>query len=96
LILDGITGLTIKGRSVEELCEAMMVLMDQPARSKMRQMARTFAETNRVDEPFTAILDSEAHRRRVQERESGPHNPLQLSLLDVIFEDTLYDGTIPA
>jgi glycosyltransferase involved in cell wall biosynthesis len=95
LMLDGVTGLAVKGRSVEELCDAMTVLMDEPTRSKMGQMARKFAEANRVDEPFTAILDSEEHRRRVQEREAaGPHNPLQLSLLDVILEDALLDGTI--
>ena len=97
LMLDGITGLTIKGRSAEELCEAMMVLMDQPTRCKMGQIARTFAEANRVDEPFTAILDSDAHRRRAQERENAAaHNPLQLSLLDVIFEDAVYGRTILA
>jgi glycosyltransferase involved in cell wall biosynthesis len=97
LMLDGVTGLTVKGRNVEELCDAMIVLMDEPTRSKMGQMARKFAEANRVDEPFTAILDSEEHRRRVQEREkTGPHNPLQLSLLDVIFEDAMLDGTILA
>ncbi|HSU88598.1 MAG TPA: glycosyltransferase, partial [Terriglobia bacterium] len=97
LMLEGITGLTIKGQSVQELCETMVALMDQPTRCKMGQMARTFAEANRVDEPFTAILDSEAHRRRVKERENAaPQNPLQLNLLDVVFEDALYDGTIPA
>ena len=97
LMLDGLTGLTVKGRNVQELCEAMLVLMDEPARRKMGQMARTFAEANRVDEPFTAILDSDEHRRRVHERENAaPHNPLQLSLLDVIFDDALYDGVIPA
>jgi glycosyltransferase involved in cell wall biosynthesis len=97
LMLDGLTGLKVKGRSVDELCEAMLVLMDEETRSKMGQMARTFAETNRIDEPFTAILDSDSHRRRVQERENAaPHNPLQLSLLDVILDDALYDGAIPA
>jgi glycosyltransferase involved in cell wall biosynthesis len=96
LMLDGITGLKIRGRNVEELREAMAVLMDEPARRKMGEMARAFAEINRVDEPFTAILDSDEHRRRLQEREDNPHqSPLQLSLLDVIPE-ALYDGAIPA
>ena len=75
----------------------MRSLMDEPARRKMGEMARAFAEINRVDEPFTAILDSDEHRRRLQERENaGQHNPLQLSLLDVIPEELLYDGAIPA
>lgn len=96
LMLDGVTGLKIKGRNVEELREAMVILMDHPARRKMGEMARAFAEINRVDEPFTAILDSDEHRRRLQEREDNPHqSPLQLSLLDVITE-ALYDGAIPA
>jgi glycosyltransferase involved in cell wall biosynthesis len=95
LMLDGVTGLKVKGRNVEELCETMRILMDEPTRRKMGEMARTFAEINRVDEPFTAILDSDEHRRRVQERESAAQqNPLQLSLLDVISEE-LYDGAIP-
>jgi hypothetical protein len=94
---DGVTGLTVKGRNVHELCEAMLNLMDEPTRRRMGQMARKFAEVNRVDEPFTAILDSDALRRRVQEREQHePCDPLQLSLLEVIFEDALYDGILPA
>jgi len=97
LMLDGVTGLKIKGRNVEELCDAMRVLMDEPTRVRMGQMARTFAEANRVDEPFTAILDSDAYRRRLQERENtGRHDPLQLSLLDLELETALYDGAIPA
>jgi glycosyltransferase involved in cell wall biosynthesis len=97
LMLDGVTGLKINGRDAHELCEAMLIFMDESTRSRMGQMARKFAEVNRVDEPFTAILDSEAHRRRVQEREDGVrNNPLQLSLLDVILDEALYDGAIPA
>jgi glycosyltransferase involved in cell wall biosynthesis len=96
LMLDGVTGLKVKGRNVEELCETMRILMDEPTRRKMGEMARTFAEINRVDEPFTAILDSNEHRRRLQEREkAAKENPLQLSLLDVLPEE-LYDGAIPA
>jgi glycosyltransferase involved in cell wall biosynthesis len=97
LMVDGVTGLKVQGRSVDELCETMRVLMDEPTRRKMGEMARTFAEINRNDEPFTAILDSDEHRRRVQEREDvAQRNPLQLSLLSVIPEEMLYDGAIPA
>src|SRR5215813_5968338 len=93
LMLDGITGLKIKGRTPEELCEVMRTLLDEPTRTTMGKMARTFAETNRIDEPFMAILDSEELRRRLQERENtGQHDPLQLSLLDLELETALYDG----
>jgi glycosyltransferase involved in cell wall biosynthesis len=80
LMIDGITGFKVQGRDVVGLCEAMMKLMDPSTRSRMGQMARTFAETNRVDEPFTAILDSEAYRRRLQERsDSAATDPLRLT-----------------
>ena len=51
--------------------EAMLTLMDEPTRIKMGQMARTFAEANRVDKPFTAILDSDEYRSRIQERKNA-------------------------
>jgi len=96
LMLDGITGLKIKG-NVQELFDAMRTLMDEPTRIRMGQMARAFAEANRVAEPFTAILDSDAHRRRVEERKStAQHDPLQLTQLDLELEIALYDGAIPA
>jgi len=77
LMLDGITGLTVKGRNAEELCEAMLTLMDNPTRLRMGEMARSFAEVNRVDEPFMAILDSDAYRRRLKEQSNAPtRNPL--------------------
>jgi len=66
LMLDGITGFKVKGRDAQGLYEAMMRLMDGPIRFQMGRMARAFAEANRVDEPFTAILDSETYRRRLQ------------------------------
>src|SRR5262249_37188011 len=50
LMLGGVTGLKIRGRSVEELCNAMLVLMDKPTRLKIGMMARNFSEANRVDE----------------------------------------------
>jgi hypothetical protein len=60
-------------------------------------MARTFVEANRVEEPFTAILDSDAHRRRLQERKNtAHHDPLQLTLLDLELETAFYDGAITA
>jgi glycosyltransferase involved in cell wall biosynthesis len=84
LILDGVTGMKIRGRNAQELCEAMLRLVDEPTRSNMGKMARTFAVANRVDEPFSAILDSEAHRRRIEERKSAAQrDPLQPSLLEL-------------
>src|SRR5499433_595528 len=97
IMLDGVTGLKVKGRNVQELCDAMVTLMNPQTRAKMGEMARAFAEINRVDEPFTAILDSDEHRRRLEEREKAEQrNPLQLSLIDVLPEEVLYDGAIPA
>ena len=103
LMLDGLTGLKMKGRGVQELHDAMVTLMDEPTRSRMGQLARTFAEANRVDEPFTAILDSEKHRRRLQaQKGEESHDPLQmtsqsfdLSVLDREFEAAL-DGALLA
>jgi glycosyltransferase involved in cell wall biosynthesis len=97
LMLDGITGLKIKGRNVQELFDAMRTLMDEPTRVRMGQMARAFTEANRVDEPFTAILDSDTHRQRVEERKcTAQHDPLQLTHLDLELETASYDGAIPA
>jgi glycosyltransferase involved in cell wall biosynthesis len=96
LMLEGLTGLKVKGRDVQGLYDAMVSLMDEPTRVRMGRMARTFAEANRVEEPFTAILDSEAHRRRLRENAMS-HNALQLtnemldlSELNLEFEDALH------
>jgi glycosyltransferase involved in cell wall biosynthesis len=99
LMLDGVTGLKIKGRNVQELSDAMLALMDEPTRLKMGQMARSFSEANRVDEPFMAILDSDAYRLRLkEEKDPTLHNPLQLtlSLQDAVLEEELYTGAISA
>ena len=34
----------------------------------MGRAARAYAEANRVDEPFTAVLDSEAYRRQLRKK----------------------------
>jgi glycosyltransferase involved in cell wall biosynthesis len=79
LMVDGITGFKIQGRDIQGLYDAMVTLMDAPTRVRMGQMARSFAEINKVEEPFTAILDSEAYRRRLDERHSAAtQDPLQL------------------
>jgi glycosyltransferase involved in cell wall biosynthesis len=101
LMLDGVTGYKIKGRDVEGLHSAMLALMDEPTRTRMGQMARTFSEINRVEEPFSAILDSEAYRRRQQERKNAADkDPLQLAnefevpVVNLELEDVLRDGAI--
>jgi glycosyltransferase involved in cell wall biosynthesis len=97
LMLDGLTGLKIKGRQVQELCEAMRTLVDEPTRSRMGKMARIFAETNRVDEPFTAILDSDAYRRHLQQqKDAAQHDPLQLNRLDLEIADMFHDEALTA
>lgn len=97
LMLDGVTGLKIKGRNVQELHDAMLTMMDGPARCSMGEMARRFAEANRVDEPFTAILDSEAYRARLAQQENPEfNNPLQLklSLPEMLADEPLYEEAI--
>src|SRR5262249_2986911 len=74
LMIDGLTGFKVRGRDVQGLYEAMLKLMDGPARSQMGLMARSFAEANRVEEPFTAILDSDAYRRRLLEQKNKTPN----------------------
>lgn len=66
LMLDGVTGLMVRGNDVRSLKDAMLRLMEPDGRAAMGRAARTFAEANRVDEPFTAVLDSEAYRRQLR------------------------------
>jgi glycosyltransferase involved in cell wall biosynthesis len=96
LMLEGITGLKVKGRSVQELRAAMQTLMNESARAEMGQMASRFAEANRVDEPFTAILDSEAYRQQLQaKKEATQHRPLELMFVELVPSET-YDGAVSA
>ncbi len=67
LMEDGVTGFTVAGRNVDALHDAMVALMDPATRARMGANARAFVEANRVDEPFTAILDSAAYRRQLQQ-----------------------------
>ena len=64
LMVDGVTGFKVAGRDAASLCEAMTKLMDGPTRGRMGRSAREFVEENRVDEPFSAILDAEEYRQR--------------------------------
>ncbi len=66
LMRDGVTGVMVRGHVVRSLQYAMLQLMDTPTRNRMSGAAREFAEANRVDNPFTAVLDSETHRRQLR------------------------------
>lgn len=71
LMRDGLTGLKVAGRDVHALHDAMARLLDPELRARMGRDARAFAVANRVDAPFTAILDADAYRRRIaQERQT--------------------------
>ncbi|MCY3002085.1 MAG: glycosyltransferase [Planctomycetota bacterium] len=64
LMLDGVTGFKVRGRDVEGLAGAMRRLCNPGLRLRMGLAARRYVEDNRIDEPFTAILDSAAYRAR--------------------------------
>lgn len=72
LMIDGVSGFKINGHDAAALHDAMVTLTDEPTRREMGRMARAFAEANRVDEPFTAILDSTAYRRILELAASAP------------------------
>ncbi len=67
LMIDGLTGFKVPGRDINRLIEAMTKLMHDSTRRRMGLEARRFAEANRVDDPFTAILDSQSYRRRAKQ-----------------------------
>ena len=68
LMQHGVTGLMVRGNDVRSLHDAMLQLMSPTMRLQLGRAARAFAEANRVDEPFTAVLDSEAYRHQLHKR----------------------------
>ena len=62
LMEDGRTGIVVSGHDPTDLAQAMIRLLDPKVRRSMGVAARLFAERNRVDEPFTAILDAAGYR----------------------------------
>ncbi len=68
LMLDGATGIIVRGSDVRSLQDAMLRMMEPDGRAEMGRAARAYAEANRVDEPFTAVLDSEAYRRQLRKK----------------------------
>jgi hypothetical protein len=77
-MIDGETGVKIPGRDVKALHRAMEQLMDPLTRTRMSHDARVFAERNRVDEPFTAILDAAAYRRRLHADDTSASVTVQI------------------
>lgn len=68
LMQHDVTGLMVRGNDVRSLHDALLQLMSPTTRQQLGRNARAFAEANRVDEPFTAVLDSEAYRRQLRKR----------------------------
>ena len=66
LMVDGVTGIKVRGREEDDLLEAMRKLMDPAVRARMSASARAYTVEGKIDEPFSAILDSDAYRRRVK------------------------------
>jgi len=66
LVLDEVTGYVVRGRDVDALHAAMCQLLDDTVRRGMGRRARDFALQGVLDEPFSAILDSQRYRRRVK------------------------------
>ena len=76
LMVDGETGIMVRGRDTAALAAAMRTLMDPATRLRMGTAARAFVERNHLEEPFSAILDSEAYRARVKKHKK------ELALVD--------------
>jgi len=79
LMVDGVTGLKVSGHDTDELRDAMIALMAPELRLRLGRQARTFAEEHRVEEPFTAIFDAEAYRRRIRKGDEPDDTALRKS-----------------
>ena len=75
LMHDGVSGMVVRGHDGRVLQSAMLRLMDGSLRIEMGRAARAYAEVNRVDEPFTAVLDSEAYRRQLRKKKRAAARP---------------------
>jgi glycosyltransferase involved in cell wall biosynthesis len=68
LMQHGVTGLMVRGNDARSLHDAMLRLTCSLERQQLGKGARAYAEANRVDDPFTAVLDSEVYRRKLRKR----------------------------
>lgn len=66
LMVDGVTGFMVRGRDVSALADAMRRLLDAGLRARMGAAARAFVEDNRLERPFSAILDAAGYRQRLK------------------------------
>ena len=94
LMEPGVTGLRVGGRDAIELAAAMNRLMDPELRTRMGLAARAFSELNRVDEPFTAVFDSESYRRRAADAKDAVASVSRRSITTQVFDLTAatFDG----
>lgn len=83
-----VTGIRIGGGDAAELTAAMARLMNPELRARMGRAAREFCEIHRVDDPFTAVFDSEAYRRRVAEAKDVVVDLRRLSITTQVFDLT--------
>jgi hypothetical protein len=87
-MVDGVTGLKVSGYDMAELRDAMASMMDRDLREMLGRQARQFAEENKVEEPFTAVFDSEAMRRK-KRHDDGP-DEMALKASDAAILEGLY------
>ncbi|MGE0145502.1 MAG: glycosyltransferase [Planctomycetota bacterium] len=66
------TGIRISSSDPDALLQAMIRLMDDEVRTRMGVQAREFAVRNRIEEPFSAILDSDRYRDRQRNKRRLP------------------------
>jgi glycosyltransferase involved in cell wall biosynthesis len=92
LMEDGVTGLRVRGRDEEALYAAMLELMDPERRRELGRNARDFIERERVDEPYTAIFDSETYRARGA---VAPEPEPEAEAADGGWPPALYEGAFP-
>lgn len=102
LMEPGVTGLRVSGRDAMEMAAAMDRLMDAELRAGMGRAARAFSEANRVDEPFTAVFDSDAYRRKVADARQADQETTaevrRVSITTQVFDltastfDSAFDG----
>ena len=72
----------IKEYPLSKALLAMTRLMDAGTRAQMGRAARAFAVANRVDEPFTAVLDSETLRRRLRKEKKADESRARPIIID--------------
>jgi len=96
LIVDGETGLMVKGHDSGALAAAMRTLMDDETRRRMGRAAREFTVANRVDEPYSAILDSERYRQAAKRAKKQAAVELVESVEDYLVDNRIARAKVTA